>query len=166
MRKGRAAARTKIALSAALVLLVFSSAAAPRVSASTQKATEERLTCQCGCGLTVHTCNHLQCSFAVPVREDIAESLAAGQSTQEIISRYVDEYGEKVLSSPTTKGFNLLAWWGPYIALFLGTLALLIAIRRWRIRAEVESATATPSSSTMSAGDRDRIARELEDLDS
>ena len=95
-----------------------------------QREVEERLACQCGCGLTVHTCNHLQCSFAVPVREDISKSLAAGQSDEEIIARYVAEYGEKVLSSPTLEGFNLLAWWGPYIALLLGAAVLVLVIRR------------------------------------
>ena len=28
----------------------------------TQGQVESSLTCQCGCGLTVHSCNHLSCS--------------------------------------------------------------------------------------------------------
>ncbi|HKV55483.1 MAG TPA: hypothetical protein VJN94_12675, partial [Candidatus Binataceae bacterium] len=31
----------------------------------------EALTCQCGCGLTVANCNHPQCEFSVPLREQI-----------------------------------------------------------------------------------------------
>ena len=145
-----------------LALLVATPAAA-----STRKAAEESLTCQCGCGLTVHTCNHLQCSFAVPVREDIAKSLAAGQSTEEILDRYVVEYGEKVLSAPTTSGFNILAWWGPYIALGLGCGALLLAFRRWRhVAGETPLATAkSAEAKSLNSQDRDRLARELEDLD-
>ena len=149
-------------LAAVGVTVVLATAAV----ASTQKAAEERLACQCGCGLTVHTCNHLQCSFAVPVREDITASLASGQSTEEIMTRYVEEYGEKVLSSPTMKGFNLLAWWGPYIALTLGGGALLLSLRRWRIKADAELATATPPGATMSITDRERLDRELKELDS
>ena len=64
---------------------------------------EEALTCQCGCGLTVHSCNHLECSFAVPTRKDIAESLARGETGEQIIDRYKLKYGEKVLSSPLSR---------------------------------------------------------------
>jgi len=152
---------------AALLSLALVAATPSAAAASTRKAAEESLTCQCGCGLTVHTCNHLQCSFAVPVREDIAKSLAAGQTTEEILDRYVQEYGEKVLSAPTTSGFNILAWWGPYIALGFGCGALLLAFRRWRHVADEEplatSTAAAPKS--LNSQDRDRLARELEDLD-
>jgi hypothetical protein len=35
---------------------------------TTQQAVEESLTCQCGCGLTVHSCNHIQCSSGEPIK--------------------------------------------------------------------------------------------------
>lgn len=129
-----------------------------------QREVEERLACQCGCGLTVHTCNHLQCSFAVPVREDIHKSLAAGQSEDEIIARYVAEYGEKVLSAPTREGFNLLAWWGPYGALVAGGLGLWYAIRRLNRRHANEPVDVAPLSD-ISQSERDEINRELERLE-
>ena len=130
-----------------------------------QREVEERLACQCGCGLTVHTCNHLQCSFAVPVREDVATSLAAGQAEDAIIARYVAEYGEKVLSSPTHEGFNLLAWWGPYAAVLLGAIGLVVAIRRFAGR-PVTPVGNTPDPSAMSPESRARLDRELEKIDS
>ena len=128
-----------------------------------QREVEERLACQCGCGLTVHTCNHLQCSFAVPVREDIAKSLAAGRSDDEIIARYVSEYGEKVLSSPTHEGFNLLAWWGPYVALLVGAVALVTVIRR--ISNRPGNGPRPPEPERASAELRERLDRELERID-
>ena len=147
---------------AALAVFFLLLAVAPGVAG--QRETEERLACQCGCGLTVHTCNHLQCSFAVPVREDIAKSLAAGQSEDAIIARYVSEYGEKVLSSPTHEGFNLLAWWGPYVALLLGAIALVVAIRRFAGR-PVTPPVETGAGSTTSAEARAQLDRELEKFD-
>jgi cytochrome c-type biogenesis protein CcmH/NrfF len=129
-----------------------------------QREVEERLACQCGCGLTVHTCNHLQCSFAVPVREDIAKSLAAGQAEDEIIARYVAEYGEKVLSAPTREGFNLLAWWGPYAALVGGAFGLWFAIRRLNRRQGDEFSDAAPVGDIPQSA-RDEINRELERLE-
>ena len=130
-----------------------------------QREVEERLACQCGCGLTVHSCNHLQCAFAVPVREDITKSLAAGQAEDDIIARYVAEYGEKVLSSPTHEGFNLLAWWGPYVALVLGAMALTVAIRRIGGKARRDPAEARAPDDT-SPELRARLDRELEKIDS
>jgi cytochrome c-type biogenesis protein CcmH/NrfF len=92
----------------------------------------EALTCQCGCGLTVANCNHPNCSFAVPARKRIAEMIAKGMSRVQIIAYFRDKYGEKILSSPTTQGFDLLAWLMPFAMLGLGTLAILFAITRWR----------------------------------
>ena len=56
---------------AALGLLVLAAGA----SATTQQEVEEALTCQCGCGLTVHACNHLQCPSGEPMKKEIAERL-------------------------------------------------------------------------------------------
>lgn len=130
-----------------------------------QREVEERLACQCGCGLTVHACNHLQCSFAVPVREDIAKSLAAGQREDEIIARYVAEYGEKVLSAPTYEGFNLLAWWGPYAALIAGGFGLWLAIRRMNRSGLAAEAAGGAAQKEISQSARDEIKRELERLE-
>lgn len=130
-----------------------------------QRETEERLACQCGCGLTVHACNHLQCSFAVPAREDIAKSLAAGQTEDEIIARYVAEYGEKVLSAPTREGFNLLAWWVPYVAVFLGCFGLLAAIRRLKRGAGAAGVSGGAELQEIPPSAREEIYRELEKLE-
>lgn len=134
-----------------------------------QSQIEESLTCQCGCGLTVHTCNHLQCGFGIPVKNDIRDSLARGETGEEILARYQTEYGEKILSSPTTQGFNLLAWTGPYIAVGLGALGLLFAFRRWGRRSEAALAEAAGATDAVpdQADDaqRQKLLRELEDLD-
>jgi len=145
------------------VLFVVLCGCLPSSTPNTQKAVEERLTCQCGCGLTVHACNHLQCGFAVPVKEDIAKSLAAGQTGDEIIARYVEKYGEKVLSSPVPKGFNLVAWYGPYVAVALGAMAVLVALRRLLARGGPVPGAAPPAS--LSDDARRRLEKELEELE-
>ena len=101
-------------------------------STLTNQALEGALTCQCSCGLTVHSCNHLQCGFAIPSKEQIAEQIKEGASREQILKSFVAKYGEKVLSSPTTTGFNLVAWTMPFIVLFLGVLGIVIVIRRWK----------------------------------
>ena len=145
--------RTVLALA---VLLL----AAPAVAA-TQQEVEESLTCQCGCGLTVLACNHLQCPSGEPMKKEIAERLARGEDRETILAAFRARYGEKVLSSPTLRGFNWLAWVTPFAAILAGALGVTLVIRRW-VRAP-----GPPPAAPLPVADelRQRLARELEDLD-
>jgi cytochrome c-type biogenesis protein CcmH len=105
----------RYALMVSLVMLAL--ALAPWVGAAgiapartTVQEVGEGLTCQCGCGLTVANCNHPSCSFAIPTRGEIVAMIQKGLSRAQIIQTFRHKYGEKVLSAPTTEGFNLLAW--------------------------------------------------------
>lgn len=163
-----------VAIAAAVVCLgAWQPAAA--VSTSTQREVEEALTCQCGCGLTVASCNHLDCSFAVPVRKYVAEQLAAGQTGEQILEHYKQQYGEKVLSSPVPEGFNLLAWIAPYVLITGAGLTMVLVFRRRARLALAEPvrprrpASPDPLERPRSgAADDERLARlreEVEDLE-
>jgi cytochrome c-type biogenesis protein CcmH len=93
---------------------------------------EESLTCQCGCGLTVHSCNHLQCPSAIPLRQEIRAQMEKGLGKDAILQYFADKYGEKILSSPTTTGFNLTAWVVPFVMVALGTIFVMFTLLRWR----------------------------------
>ncbi len=126
-----------------VVILIFLFIAFPAIPAvaeiSTTQEVEEALTCQCSCGLTVHSCNHLQCSFAVPRKQEIAALIAEGKGKEEILTSYVAKFGEKVLSAPTTTGFNLAAWITPFLALLVGGVIVSLISLRWsRKRASEE----------------------------
>jgi cytochrome c-type biogenesis protein CcmH len=92
----------------------------------------EGLTCQCGCGLTVANCNHPNCAFSVPVRDQIDGMLKRGMSGQQVIAYFRGKYGEKILSAPTTQGFNLLAWIMPFAAILAGGALIAMTVGRWR----------------------------------
>jgi cytochrome c-type biogenesis protein CcmH/NrfF len=146
----------------AAALLAFLALAAPTL-AVTQQEVEESLTCQCGCGLTVHSCNHLQCPSGEPMKKDIAERLARGESKETILAAFRGRYGEKVLSSPTFAGFNWLAWITPFAVVLAGAGGLALVIRRW-VRAPIEKAPPRPATE----GDdelRRRLARELDEFE-
>ena len=96
----------------------------------------EALTCQCGCGLTVANCNHPQCEFSVPARQQIEKMIAQGMGRAGIIGVFRVRYGEKILSAPTSEGFNLLAWTVPFVAVFAGCFIIFGAISRWRARTD------------------------------
>ncbi len=118
-------------LIAALALVLSAPLAAVDAPQSFQEI-EESLTCQCGCGLTVHSCNHLQCPSALPLRQEIREQLALGLDKPAILTHFAEKYGEKILSSPTTEGFNLTAWVMPFFMVAVGTGFVFFTLLRWR----------------------------------
>lgn len=156
MGKGRGGWATHLALAALLA------GAVGVVQAATQQEVEESLTCQCGCGLTVHSCNHLQCGSGDPIKKEIAERLARGEDKDTILTAFRTRYGEKVLSAPTFRGFNWLAWITPFAAVLLagGTLAYRLAGRRGGVGALPGAPTGKPTD----AG-RSRIEQALAEFD-
>ncbi len=140
-----------------------------RAEAPTQNEVETALTCQCGCGLTVHSCNHVNCGSALPLKKEIGEQIAAGRSLSDILSHFENKYGEVILSAPTTRGFNLAAWVMPFVVLAVGGLMVVVVLRRWRSGepGEPPPVSAVPSSAE-SGADRElraRLERELQERD-
>jgi cytochrome c-type biogenesis protein CcmH len=121
-----------LALTVVLIVPLTVPIRAARAAAGSRQEIAEGLTCQCGCGLTVANCNHPNCSFSVPMREHIDTMLAHGMGRAEIIAYYRKQYGEKILSAPTTQGFNLLAWTMPFVALVVGGGLVVLMMGRWR----------------------------------
>jgi cytochrome c-type biogenesis protein CcmH len=131
----------------------------------TTQEVEEALTCQCGCGLTVHSCNHLQCGFAVPAKQTIAEQVSQGAGKEGIVATFVARYGEKVLSAPTTSGFNLAAWLTPFLVVLGGGVLIGVVSLRWtrrRPQNELEKSAALAGVDQY----RDRLKKELDTFDS
>jgi cytochrome c-type biogenesis protein CcmH len=125
-------------------LLLFLVVVAAPVSAQAPsfQELEESLTCQCGCGLTVHSCNHLQCGSAIPLRQEIREQMSLGKDKQEILAHFAAKYGEKILSAPTTTGFNLAAWAMPFLMVTLGGIFVMATLWRWTRRSAAAAAVA------------------------
>ena len=140
--------------------------ATPAPAQPQQREIEESLTCQCGCGLTVHSCNHIQCGSGEPIKKEIAERLARGESKEQILGAFTQKFGEKVLSSPTMQGFNRLAWIMPFaVVLTAGTILALAIRRRGRVTAAVPAPTAGSGPAPVPDALRARLARELDDLE-
>lgn len=58
--------------------------------------------------------------------------ITQGMGREQIIGFFRAKYGEKILSAPTSEGFNLLAWIMPFAAVFAGCFIIVGAISRWR----------------------------------
>ena len=65
-------------------------------------------------------------------RATIKEKLAAGWSEQQIKDYFVEQYGERVLAEPSTRGINIFIWILPPLALLAGVFFLVQYLRRVR----------------------------------
>ncbi len=177
MRSPRAWLALAAGLALPVVLATAASLALPWLFAApatavggdaTQTQIESDLTCQCGCGLTVHSCNHLNCSSAIPLRKEVTAQLALGQSREEVLAYFEKKYGEKILSAPTARGFNIAAWTVPFVVLGLGGLIVGVVLVRWR-RSSAQRALAGPAAGVPTTADdpelRKRLERALEDFE-
>jgi len=155
-------------LAVALLVVVGLCSTALAAGAPSFQELEESLTCQCGCGLTVHACNHLQCPSAIPLRQELREQMALGLDREQVLAHFEQKYGEKILSAPTTRGFNLAAWTIPFIGLAAGAVLVALTLRRWRRAGERPSSrapvAAVPPAGEVSAHER-ILERELERFD-
>ena len=50
------------------------------------------------------------------------------------LQSFVQEYGERVLAEPPSKGFSRVAWYIPGAAFALGLVIVLVVISHWRRR--------------------------------
>lgn len=69
--------------------------------------------------------------LAGQMRELIRKKLEAGESREQILQYFVDRYGESILFEPPKRGFNLLAWRGPLVAVLAGAIGLYLLLRSW-----------------------------------
>ena len=96
------------------------------------KRVGEKLACLCGtCKNTVGDCPMLECHYAKPAREKIAQMQGGGTADDQIVKSFVQEQGIQALSSPPTTGFSGLAWIMPWVAIGLGLCAIYLFIRKF-----------------------------------
>ena len=151
----------------ALIVVILAAVAIPVFSLAETKisvdSVAEGLTCQCGCGLTVANCNHPQCEFSVPVRAQIEQMIGRGMTRTQIIATFRTQYGEKILSAPTTEGFNLLAWIMPFGMILAGCGLLFVVVGRWRNANATPRQSVTEDSSAFDPDLRKRLEGEIKD---
>jgi cytochrome c-type biogenesis protein CcmH len=69
--------------------------------------------------------------MAHQMRAIVRERLASGETPEQVIAYFVERYGEWILLTPTARGFNLLVWVMPVVALGVGVLVVAVSLRRW-----------------------------------
>ncbi|MBI4594850.1 MAG: cytochrome c-type biogenesis protein CcmH [Candidatus Tectomicrobia bacterium] len=86
--------------------------------------------CQCGCIMVVSTC---ECGTADQTKALIQGKIDKGETKEQIMKYFVDQYGEKVLAAPSKSGFNVTAWIIPFAALLFGAGVIYMVVRKWVI---------------------------------
>jgi len=95
--------------------------------------------------------------MAQQMRVIVRERLAAGERPEQVVQYFVDRYGEWILLSPRGRGFNLLVWLFPAVAVAVGLAIVAVVLRRWTRRRR-----AAPPAAAVDAGMSERIRRELD----
>jgi cytochrome c-type biogenesis protein CcmH len=104
-----------------LIVLILSLMVVPFAYALTAGEITQGLTCTCGCNMLVSACEgSMECDVAKKITNKVEKMIAQGQSKEQIIQYFVDTEGERILAAPTRKGFNLVAWILPFVAVLLG----------------------------------------------
>ena len=107
--------------------------ARPSMTPDARDAIERKLSCPCPCTLDVFTCRtSMPCGFSPRMHADVVALVEGGYSGDEIMAAFRRSYGEKVLMAPDAKGFNLLGYLMPFLAIGGGGVVLAAVIRRWR----------------------------------
>lgn len=141
--------RTRLFVITALLLLAVLFPATAAYAAVDTKDVEKELMCQCGCTMVVDVCD---CGTADQMREKIATMLSDGQDKGSIVAYFVDQYGEKVLATPSRQGFNLVAWIGPFAAVLAGGTGLFFLLRAWSRKGKQQDEEMTGEEVAVPAG--------------
>ena len=94
--------------------------------------------------------------LAKEMRNLVRELVQQGKSPEEIQAYFVSRYGEYVLLSPPKRGFNLLVWGLPFLAIAAGGGVVYLVARRWTGQAPADRPVIDPAYA-------ERVQRELKD---
>ncbi len=125
------------------------------------------MACLCGCGTTLKTCPHEDCSFGIPAKREIRQMVDGGTGRTQIVDRMVKTRGEAILAAPTFSGFNVMAWVTPFVAIIIvGSLVAMI-LKRWAgNRPSAAPAAAARAERNEAAGETDPYLKKMrEELD-
>ena len=157
----------------AILLILWPSAEAAFADAVDDRTRQvaKRLQCPVCEGVSVADSTS---ELAGEMRTVIRRKLEQGESESEILEYFVARYGDGILVEPPRRGFSLIVWLGPMLALAVGGVLLGLVLRAWSrprwaaaaiTRSEGDSES--PSRDTLSDSDRshrERARRELEQV--
>jgi cytochrome c-type biogenesis protein CcmH len=138
---------TLIILLASYFLLPTPYSLLPTSPALAQESDQDRindiakqLNCPTCAGINLADCRTQTCE---QWRGQIGDLVEEGYTDQEVLDYFSARYGDQVLQEPPKRGFTLILWVLPVIALLGGGVWFVYTIRRWHKR-QPASTVATP----------------------
>ncbi len=104
--------------------------ATPTLALSVDEVAKD-LICTCGCGKMLNVC---EMESAKQMKVLIGEMIDQGQDRNQILSYFVEQYGESVLAAPTKRGFNLTAWVIPFVAMGIAVGVIYFVMAKWVLK--------------------------------
>jgi cytochrome c-type biogenesis protein CcmH len=96
------------------------------------------LKCMCkGCDMSAGGCSHPGGAFSGPcptakgMMMEVDQHIAKGETDEQIIQAFVNQYGSIVYVEPPKHGFGLVAWIMPFAYTLLGLVLVVFFIRKW-----------------------------------
>lgn len=117
--------------------------------------------CMCGCNQILLECNHAGCTYSDTMRRELVNAVDRNDEDKAVVQTFIDKYGTTVLAAPGKKGFDLIAWVLPYVALVLGLLGVSFVVKAWRGRMTA-APVAAPKDSAELASFREQARKETE----
>jgi cytochrome c-type biogenesis protein CcmH len=131
--------RTRLTLPGFLVILALATGAVTlavvAIRGSTPSGQAQQVQ-QIAAGLHCPICKDLSVAdspapLAQQMREEIAQKVAAGQSTDQIRAGFVAAYGDSVLMTPPRRGLGQAAYYLPLIIMAVAVLVASVLLRHW-----------------------------------
>ena len=120
------------------------------------------MSCQCGCGTTLKTCPHENCTSAVPARKEILGFIDKGMDREGVKTAMVALHGEVILSQPMFRGFNVMAWITPFIVILVVGYIVALMVKKWS-SVRVAPPAAPKGETVPGAGENDPYLRKMRD---
>jgi cytochrome c-type biogenesis protein CcmH len=107
--------------------------ARPSMTDEKRDELEHQIKCQCGCVLDVYTCRttDFSCSVSPAMHQDVMALVQGGHNATQILAAFQTVYGEQILMAPVKRGFNLVGYMLPSVALVVAGISVAALIRRW-----------------------------------
>jgi len=145
-----------------IILVLFMMILPVHGQAVTSSEMEAEFMCDCGCGDMLVNCT---CERSEELRGFISQMINQGKTKKQILSLFVSQFGEVILSSPPRKGFNLVAYGVPMAGFFFGSVVAMTLARRWRSSRREEEDEDSESGDDVSEEIEEKIREELENLE-
>jgi cytochrome c-type biogenesis protein CcmH/NrfF len=149
LRKASAKAKRFVFL-LLLLSLAISPLVAVRLAAQSDHAKQfgMKIKCMCrGCDMSAGGCSHPGGAFSGPcetakgMMREADEHIAKGETDEQILQAFVQEYGSIVYVEPPKHGFGLVAWIMPVFYTLLGVGLVVFVMKKWRKQAIAAPAT-------------------------